>query len=60
MRRLRERQKAGLSIAPTPFNDEIVELLLDANWLELSQSEQRDAVGVAMFRMLNEFAKSRR
>jgi hypothetical protein len=60
MRRLRDRQKAGLSIAPAPYNDEVVELLIDAGWLELSQSGWRDAVGLAMFRMLNEAAQARR
>ena len=40
-RRTRERQKAGLSIAPTPYDDAVVEFLLDAGWLELSVSEQR-------------------
>ena len=58
--RLRERQRAGLSIAPTPFDDAIIELLLDLGWLELSASEQRSAVGQAIYRMLSEFAKAPR
>ena len=60
MRRLRERQKAGLSIAPAPYTDDIVALLLDTGWLPEADSEKREQVGIAMFRMLNEAAKAHR
>jgi hypothetical protein len=56
MRRLRERQRAGLQIAPTPYDNSIVEFLLDYGWLELSLSEDREQVGAAISRMVKEAA----
>lgn len=58
-RRYRERQAKGLGIAPTPYSDEIVALLLDIRWLSASESEDRYAIGRAIFAMLSEAARNR-
>jgi hypothetical protein len=60
MRRLRERQRTGVQIAPTPYTNEIVELLLDTYWLALADSEDRNAVGEAIYRALSDAAARHR
>jgi hypothetical protein len=59
-RRYREWLKIGQKVAPTPYSNEIVELLLDLGWLELAASEDRREVGAAIFRMLADTAARHR
>lgn len=59
MQRLRERQRAGQQIAPTLYDNDILELLLDTNWLALADSEDRQQVGHAIYRMLKQAARAR-
>jgi hypothetical protein len=51
-RRYRRRLRRGEIVAPTPVTNPIVGLLLDLHWLEAAQSEDRRAIGKAIFRML--------
>ena len=58
--RYRKRQDEGINIAPTPYNNDIVALLLDLNQLLVENSEDPDAIGEAIFKMLSETAKNRK
>ena len=59
-RRYRQRQRAGISIAPTPVSNEIIALLIDTGWLALAESEDVRRVGEAIFKMLSDAAKRER
>jgi hypothetical protein len=59
-RRYRERLKHGVKIAPVPFTDEIVGMLIDTGWLPVAVSEDRQQIGQAIASMLCEAAKPRR
>jgi hypothetical protein len=49
--------KRGERIAPVPFTDPVVGLLLDLHWLAEGESEDRRAIGEAIGRMLTDAAK---
>jgi hypothetical protein len=57
--RYRQRLKRGERIAPVPFTDQIVALLLDLHWLVEGESEDRHRIGEAIGRMLRDTAKNR-
>jgi hypothetical protein len=58
-RRYRERRRNGLAIAPVPYDNAIVGMLLDLGWLALGDSENHRAIGAAISAMLNDAAKNR-
>ena len=59
-RRYRKRQDEGIGIAPTPYTDEITDMLIDYGWLPLPESEDRRVIGEAIFAMLSEAASTRK
>lgn len=58
-RRYRERLRKGIGIAPTPYDNEIVAMLLDWDWLPLTESEDPNRIGEAIYRLLSDTAKNR-
>lgn len=55
-RRLRERQRAGVVVAPVVVNDLVVEVLIESGWLKPEQSEDRRQIGRAIAAMQIEMA----
>jgi hypothetical protein len=58
-KRYRARLKAGQGIAPVMFTNAIIGLLLDLHWLAEADSEDRERIGKAISRMLEDTAKNR-
>jgi hypothetical protein len=58
-RRYRQRLRDGCVIAPVPVTDQVIALLLDLHWLAEGESEDRQAIGEAIARMLKDTAKNR-
>lgn len=59
-RRLRERQRLGLVVAPVPVSNDVIETLMTLRWLPVEKSEDRNSIGDAVARMLEELAASQR
>jgi hypothetical protein len=58
-RRWRQLTAKGQKIALTPYDDDIVGLLLDLGWLKLEKSEDSREIGLAIFAMLKDAAAKR-
>jgi hypothetical protein len=56
-RRYRARLRQGLIVVEVEVSNEVIELLLDTNYLALEVSEDRRAIGQAIGEMLNDAAK---
>jgi len=57
-RRLRQRQRDGVVVAPVEVGPDLVEALIDLKWLSPMVSDNRQAIGDAVGRMLAELATS--
>ena len=56
--RYRARLRAGRTVVRVPIDNEVIGLLLDLGWLQMSVSEDREEIALAIFRMLKDAAKS--
>lgn len=59
-RRYRERVARGEKIAPTPYDNRVLELLIALEWLALAKSEDCQEVGKAIAAMLADAAAKHR
>lgn len=57
-RRLRQRQRDGVVVAPVDVGPDLVEALIDLQWLSPGVSDNRRAIGDAIGRMLADMAAS--
>ena len=58
-RQWRARQRAGVAIAPAPYDDETVELLIALEWLDPADAGDPRKIGEAMFAMHKATARRR-
>lgn len=59
-RRLRQRQRDGMVVAPVLVGLPLVETLIALRWLDERESEDRTAIGSAIGAMLGELADARK
>jgi hypothetical protein len=58
--RYRSNLRQGVMVIGVPITNEIIERLLDTNYLPLAKSEDRSAIAVAIAEMLNDASKHER
>lgn len=56
-RRFRQRQRQGIVVAPVPTTPDVVEAMLDLNWISDEESRNREQLGEAIGKLLKSICK---
>jgi hypothetical protein len=59
-RQYRARQRAGIAIAPVPYDGKVVNFLIATHWLDAALADDRAEVGKAIRAMVAGAARARR